>query len=323
MMDLAAPADRSTVSPIRPCSSMAAMTTTAPTDASATHRPIDALYRTQILWRPFNERWSALPCCPAGSEGGSVGDDVNSGAERLETAAHILVVDDDQEICSLLERYLRLQGFRVSVANHGSQMEACLATANIGLVVLDVVLPDVSGLDLCRSLRSRSSIPIILLTALKEDVDRIIGLELGADDYLCKPFNPRELVARIRAILRRVEERGNHHDKAPGHVFRFEGFVAEPETRRVVAADGTEIVLTAAEFSLLMAFLERPGKLLSRNQLLDITQGRDAEPLDRSIDVLVSRLRRKLNGTGRQLLKTQRNGGYQFAARVEFAEPLK
>jgi two-component system OmpR family response regulator len=240
----------------------------------------------------------------------------------LESTANILIVDDDQEICALLERYLRSQGFRASVANDGNEMEARLATTEIDLVVLDVMLPDVSGLDLCRSLRERSCVPIILLTALKEDVDRIIGLELGADDYLCKPFNPRELVARIRAILRRVEERSDH-SKPSGHVFRFEGFVADPETRRVAAADGAEIALTAAEFSLLMAFLERPGKMLSRNQLLEITQGRGAEPFDRSIDVLVSRLRRKLNDTDRQqLLKTQRNGGYQFAARVEYSEPV-
>jgi two-component system, OmpR family, response regulator len=241
----------------------------------------------------------------------------------LDAIAHILVVDDDEEICLLLERYLRAQGFRVSVANHGNEMEACLAAASINLVVLDVMLPDVSGLDLCRSLRARSCIPIILLTALKEDVDRIIGLELGADDYLCKPFNPRELVARIRAILRRVEERTSF-GKPSRHVFRFEGFVADPETRRVLAANGSEIALTAAEFSLLMAFLERPGKMLSRNQLLDITQGRGADPFDRSIDVLVSRLRRKLNDADKQqLLKTQRNGGYQFAARVEYAEPIE
>lgn len=241
----------------------------------------------------------------------------------METTAHILVVDDDQEICALLDRYLGSQGFRVSVARDGNAMEACMAAASISLVVLDVMLPDVSGLDLCRSLRSRSTIPIILLTALKEDVDRIIGLELGADDYLCKPFNPRELVARIRAILRRVDERGGQ-GQAPGQVFRFEGFVADPETRSVVAPDGSDVALTAAEFSLLMAFLERPGRMLSRNQLLDITQGRDADPFDRSIDVLVSRLRRKLNDADKQqLLKTQRNGGYQFAARVEYAEPLK
>ncbi|WP_245296798.1 MULTISPECIES: response regulator transcription factor [Rhodomicrobium] len=240
----------------------------------------------------------------------------------METVAHILVVDDDEEICALLERYLGFQGFRVSIANDGNAMDACLATDNVSLVVLDVMLPDVSGLDLCRALRGRSCIPIILLTALKEDVDRIIGLELGADDYLCKPFNPRELVARIRAILRRAEE-CREHTKPSGRVFRFEGFVADPETRRVVAADGTEIGLTAAEFSLLVAFLERPGKMLSRDQLLDITQGRDAEPFDRSIDVLVSRLRRKLSAADRQLLKTQRNGGYQFAAHVDCEEAAK
>ena len=241
----------------------------------------------------------------------------------MDTVTHILVVDDDQEICSLLERYLHAQSFRVTVANDGSEMETCLAAADISLVVLDVMLPDISGLDLCRALRNRSCIPIILLTALKEEVDRIIGLELGADDYLCKPFNPRELVARIRAILRRVDE-GGTCGKPSGQVFRFEGFVADPETRRVYGADGTEIALTAAEFSLLMAFLKRPGKMLSRNQLLDITRGRDAEPFDRSIDVLVSRLRRKLNDADRQkLLKTQRNGGYQFAARVEYAELVK
>lgn len=240
----------------------------------------------------------------------------------MKTAAHILVVDDDREICSLLERYFRAQGFRVSIAQDSNAMEACLAKSQVSLIVLDVMLPEVSGLDICRSLRDRSSIPIILLTALKEDVDRIIGLELGADDYLCKPFNPRELVARIRAILRRVEE-SNNRGRPSGHVFRFEGFVADPETRRVVAPDGSEIALTAAEFRLLLAFLERPGKMLSRNQLLDITQGRDAEPFDRSIDVLVSRLRRKFNDTQKQkLLKTQRNGGYQFAARVEYAEPI-
>jgi two-component system, OmpR family, response regulator len=241
----------------------------------------------------------------------------------LARAGHILVVDDDQEICSLLEIYLRSQGFQVSVANNGTEMEACLAAADIDIVVLDVMLPEVSGLDLCRSLRNRSSVPIIFLTALKEDVDRIIGLELGADDYLCKPFNPRELVARVRAILRRVEERDNH-DKPPRHVLHFEGFIVDPETRCVVSQDGTEIALTGAEFNLLLAFLERPGKMLSRNQLLDITRGRDAGPFDRSIDVLVSRLRRKLTNTsGRQLLRTHRNGGYQLAARVEYADALK
>jgi two-component system OmpR family response regulator len=238
----------------------------------------------------------------------------------VEAGAHILVVDDDKEIRTLLGRYLLSQGFRVSTAADGHAMEETLATAKIDLVVLDVMLPDVSGLDLCRSLRGRTALPIILLTALKEDVDRIIGLELGADDYLGKPFNPRELVARIRAVLRRVSE-----PEAPSQpafrIFRFAGFTANPASRRVVTGGGEDIQLTAAEFDLLLAFLERPGRMLSRNQLLDITQGRDAPPFDRSIDVLVSRLRRKLGEKSDvPLLKTQRNGGYQLIVPVEAAE---
>jgi DNA-binding response OmpR family regulator len=150
-------------------------------------------------------------------------------------------------------------------------------------------------------------------------VDRIIGLEIGADDYLGKPFNPRELVARIRAVLRRAPER-----EAPvttGHIFRFADFIADRESRTVRTAIGDEVPLTAAEFELLLAFLERPGRMLSRDQLLDITQGREAGPFDRSIDVLVSRLRRKLGDAGAfQMFKTQRNGGYQFAVKVETVE---
>lgn len=239
----------------------------------------------------------------------------------MENGAHILVVDDDKEIRTLLERYLVGQGFRVSTAGNGRIMEERLVTAKIDLVVLDVMLPDASGLDLCRSIRDRSTLPIILLTALKEDVDRIIGLEIGADDYLGKPFNPRELVARIRAVLRRVAER-----EAPPptttRLFRFADFTADPAARRVTAPSGEEVPLTAAEFELLVAFLERPGRMLSRNQLLDITQGRDAGPFDRSIDVLVSRLRRKLGeASDTPILKTQRNGGYQLAVRVEMTEP--
>jgi two-component system OmpR family response regulator len=237
--------------------------------------------------------------------------------------AHILAVDDDEEIRALLGRYLRSQGFRVTLASDGLSMEECLAAASFDLIVLDVILPGTPGLDLCRKLRERSKIPIILLTALKEDVDRIVGLELGADDYLCKPFNPRELVARIRAVLRR-----SGPESAPAapkeQAFRFAGYVASAGTRSVTAADGSEIPLTSAEFDLLLAFLERPGRVLSRNQLLDITQGREAAPFDRSIDVLMSRLRRKL-GDARtcQIFKTQRNGGYQFVARIEVTEPGK
>ncbi|QRG08092.1 response regulator transcription factor [Xanthobacter dioxanivorans] len=234
----------------------------------------------------------------------------------MEAGAHILVVDDDLEIRRLLGRYLAAQGFRVTTAGDGREMQEKLATQRIDLVVLDLMLPDASGLDLCRGLQAGPRTPVILLTALKEDVDRIIGLEIGADDYLGKPFNPRELVARIRAVLRRSGP--PEATPADTRAYRFARFRAEPELRRVTDEAGSEIPLTGAEFDLLMAFLERPGRILSRDQLLDITKGREAGPFDRSVDVLVSRLRRKLGDQGTfQILKTLRNGGYQLAVRVE------
>ncbi|BCP51387.1 DNA-binding response regulator [Kaistia sp. 32K] len=230
---------------------------------------------------------------------------------------HILVVDDDLEIRKLLGRYLDGQGLRVTLAADKRELEEKLETQQIDLIVLDVMLPDGSGLDICRQLRDRRpQVPVILLTALKEDVDRIIGLEIGADDYLGKPFNPRELLARIRAVLRRTGDLS----EAPAAIsrYRFAGFVASPETRALADPEGADIVLTGAEFDLLRVFLDRPGRVLSREQLLDLTQGREADPLDRSIDVLMSRLRRKLGDDGKfQIFKTVRNGGYQLAVKVE------
>lgn len=232
----------------------------------------------------------------------------------------ILVVDDDLEIRKLLGRYIQEQGFRVQLASKCAEVRERITTNQIDLIVLDVMLPDGSGLDLCRDLRSkRSNIPIILLTALKEDVDRIIGLEIGADDYLGKPFNPRELVARIRAVLRR----GRDDRSAPSRSGRylFEGFTADPFARSVIDPEGGEIELTGAEFDLLLIFLDRPGRVLSRDQLLDLTRGRDGDVLDRSIDVLVSRLRRKLSdGGATHIFKTVRNGGYQLVVKVERQE---
>ena len=230
----------------------------------------------------------------------------------------ILVVDDDEEIRRLLGRYLQTQGYRVALAASLKELRERLAGGRPDLVVLDVMLPDGSGVDFCRDLRATSSIPVILLTALKEDVDRIIGLEIGADDYVGKPFNPRELVARIRAVLRRTGEQTPAPAAASGRAYRFAGFLAEIDARRVTDDNSEEIGLTAAEFDLLIAFLERPGRVLSREQLLDITQGRSLGAFDRSIDVLVSRVRRKLGDAGSfQILKTLRNGGYQLTARVE------
>lgn len=235
-------------------------------------------------------------------------------------APQILVVDDDPEIRKLLARYVEGQGFRVLLAGSCSEMRERLATHKVDLVVLDVMLPDGSGLDLCRQLRGeRNAVPIILLTALKEDVDRIIGLEIGADDYLGKPFNPRELVARIRAVLRRQQE--PHSNEGLARIYRFEGFEVDPALRRVSNAESQEIELTGAEFDLLHVFLDRPGRVLSRDQLLDLTRGRDGDVFDRSIDVLMSRLRRKFGEAGSgQIFKTVRNGGYQLAAKVEVEE---
>ena len=226
----------------------------------------------------------------------------------------ILVVDDDGEIRKLLARYLREQGFRILVASTCAEVRERIVTNRIDLIVLDVLLPDGSGLDLCRDLRAaQTTVPIILLTALKEDVDRIIGLEFGADDYLGKPFNPRELAARIRAVLRR----GGSAENGTSEVnrYRFDGFELDAARRSVTAPNGDDVSLTGAEFDLLLLFLERPGRVLSRDQLLDLTRGGGAEVLDRSIDVLISRLRRKLSiGGPEQIFKTVRNGGYQLAA---------
>lgn len=232
----------------------------------------------------------------------------------------ILVVDDDPEIRKLLARYVLDQGFRVQLASKCAEVRDRIVTNQIDLIVLDVMLPDGSGLDLCRDLRAaKTYIPIILLTALKEDIDRIIGLEIGADDYLGKPFNPRELVARIRAVLRRG--RDERSANAEANLYVFEGFTVDPATRSVTDPAGAGIDLTGAEFDLLMAFLDRPGRVLSRDQLLDLTRGRDGDVLDRSIDVLVSRLRRKLSdGVAAPLFKTVRNGGYQLAAKVVLAD---
>jgi len=232
----------------------------------------------------------------------------------------ILVVDDHPNLLRMLRRGLTLAGYAVRAAEDGETAMRMLVEEDPDLLVLDVMLPDGSGLDICRGLRDRKPhIPIILLTALKEDVDRIIGLELGADDYIGKPFNPRELSARIRAVLRRAAPEEFAVPRA--RIYRFASYTLEPDIRKVTDAEGAPVDLTGAEFDLLQVFLDRPGRLLSRDQLLDLTQGREREPLDRSVDVLMSRLRRKFGDTGDgPLFKTVRNGGYQLTARVEAVE---
>jgi two-component system OmpR family response regulator len=235
----------------------------------------------------------------------------------MERADHVLVVDDDAEIRKLLGEYLQRNGFRVSLATDGKEMRRVLEAGRPDLVVLDLMLPGESGLALCRDLRAGSNLPVIMLTARAEEVDRIVGLEMGADDYLAKPFSPRELLARIRSILRRT--RSLPPTRGGTHRLRFAGWTLDLAGRQLVAPDGVVVALSGAEFRLLSAFVEHPNRVLDRNQLMDLTVGRDGTPFDRSIDVQVSRLRVRLRDDAREprLIKTVRSEGYVLAAIVE------
>jgi two-component system OmpR family response regulator len=230
---------------------------------------------------------------------------------------HILLVEDDQEISKLVARYLRANDCRVSISADGCQMDCALETNRIDLIVLDLMLPGEDGLSLCRRLRMNSSVPIVMLTAKGEEVDRIVGLEMGADDYLSKPFNPRELLARIRAVLRRAAQ--NDHPSTRTRVLTFLGWRLDGALRELRDPKGARVAVTDAEFDLLQALCERPGRVLSRDQLLDLTQGRAAAPFERSVDVLVSRLRRKIESDPHHpaIIKTVRSGGYLFTPTVE------
>jgi len=236
----------------------------------------------------------------------------------MDREFHILVVDDDREIRDLLARFLKKHGCRVTAAADGREMQAALTDRRIDLVVLDLMLPGEDGLTLCRRIRGRSDLPIIMLTAMGEDIDRIIGLEVGADDYLAKPFNPRELLARIRAVLRRA---GARPEGAPddGGELAFAGWRLTRTRRALTGPDGAPVELTSGEFDLLQALVERPRRVLSREQLLDLTQGREAGPFDRSVDVLISRIRRKIEADPAKptIIKTVRGGGYMLAQPVE------
>jgi two-component system, OmpR family, response regulator len=237
----------------------------------------------------------------------------------MEQTPHILVVDDDREIRDLLARFLERQQMRVSTARDGREARRAWTAGHYHLVVLDLMLPGESGFDLARWMRGQSDIPIVMLTAMGEETDRIIGLELGADDYLAKPFNPCELLARIRAVLRRAGDQAGRRSDPVGRSLRFAGWVLEPARRRLLNPDGVEVALTGGEYDLLLALLERPNRVLTRDMLLDLLRGRQAGPFDRAIDVAISRLRRKLEDDGRngQLIKTVRGGGYVLAATVE------
>ncbi len=238
----------------------------------------------------------------------------------MDAQPHILVVDDDREIRELLSRFLEKQGMRVSAARDAREARRLWPLGRYHIVVLDLMMPGESGLDFARWLRSQSNVPILMLTAMAEETDRIVGLELGADDYVQKPFNPRELLARIRAILRRTNGEGPALE-ADARPIQFAGWTLEPSRRRLLNPDGAEVPLTGGEYELLAALVERPNRILTRDMLMDLLRGRQAGPFDRAIDVAVSRLRRKLEDDGRNpnLIKTVRGGGYVLSTTVERA----
>jgi len=231
----------------------------------------------------------------------------------------ILIVDDDEDIRKLLEEYLRKNGFDAHAVADGPAMREALAAKPASLVVLDLMLPGEDGLSLCRQLRARSQVPVLMLTAKGDPVDRIIGLEMGADDYLAKPFDPRELVARIRSILRRAKALPADTEINVPESFSFSGWRLDTRERNLRAPDGVVVPLSGAEYRLLLIFLQNPNAVVSRDQLSNFTFGHDADPLDRTIDMQVSRLRERLRDEAREpaIIKTVRGKGYVLAVRVE------
>jgi two-component system OmpR family response regulator len=231
----------------------------------------------------------------------------------------ILVVDDDVEIRGLLSEYLTKSGFRVRAVKDGREMWDALEQAPTDLIVLDLMLPGTDGLELCRTLRASSDTPIIMLTAKGEETDRIVGLEIGADDYLAKPFNPRELLARIKVVLRRVRSLPQNLKPEDVSKIRFAEWLLDVNARHLISPLGVVTSLSGAEYRLLRIFLNHPNRVLSRDQLMEFMQGRDSEPFDRGIDVQVSRLRRRLGEDAKEpiLIKTVRSEGYVLATNVE------
>jgi two-component system OmpR family response regulator len=235
------------------------------------------------------------------------------------TSLRVAILDDDEDVRELLQRYLQQNGFETHGAVDAAGLFRILEEHDIDLVVLDLMMPGEDGFQVCRRLRASSKIPIIMLTARKDDVDRIVGLEMGADDYVTKPFNPRELVARIRAVMWRVHA-GAAPEGSSAHKlqYRFDNWNLNTATRTLRDTAGNEVELSGGEFALLMVFLHNSGRVLNRDQLFDLTRGRSSTPLDRSIDIQVSRLRRKIEpGDGPpRLLKTVRGAGYVFTPKV-------
>jgi len=236
----------------------------------------------------------------------------------MSVTGRILIVDDDAEIRTLLARYLKENGFEVSSAQDGREMRDHLANTHIDLVILDVMLPGLSGFDLCREIRSTSHIPVMMLTARGEETDRVVGLELGADDYVQKPFSPRELTARIRAVLRRANQGSAPIQNSPSSTaYNFEGWRIELGPRQVISPNGKVLELSSGEYDVLLALAEHPRQVLSRDRMLDLARHRLPGTFDRSMDVQISRLRRKLSQAGGGgLITTIRGVGYMLTAQV-------
>lgn len=242
-----------------------------------------------------------------------------SGGSSIGHEGHILVVDDDAQICQLAGKFLREHGYRVTTARDGREMGQALASVAIDLVILDIMLPGSNGLELCKDIRTRSSLPVIMLTARGSETDRIIGLELGADDYVAKPFNPRELLARINAVLRRARAHLDAPQAGNSHALRFDGWSLDTRRRELTNPDGVVIDLSTGEYDLLLTFLEAPQRVLTRDQLMDAAKHRMPTGFDRAIDIQVSRLRKKIDASeeGQIMIKTIRGTGYMFVPAVE------
>jgi len=236
----------------------------------------------------------------------------------MNTSKHVLVVDDHVDIRQLLSKFLQQHGLRVSTADGGEGMKQVMRTSAIDLVVLDIMMPGEDGLSLCQHLQSTCQTPVIMLTAVAQETDRIVGLEMGADDYLTKPFSPRELLARIKAVLRRTQSLPRQQQSSDSQKIGFAHWILDVARRELIAQDGVGVPLSTAEFELLTALLNHPKIVLSRDQLLDLTQGRAATVFDRSIDNQVSRLRRKIESdpTNPSLIKTVWGGGYMLTVSV-------
>lgn len=243
----------------------------------------------------------------------------------MAESAHILVVEDDAFVQKALRLYLEGEGYRISTCDNGADMHALMAKEPADLAIMDLKLPDDDGFDLTKQLREKYAVGIIILTSKDDAIDRVVGLEIGADDYVTKPWDERELLARIRSVLRRVTERRSGGSKgidAEQRQVSFNGWILNLESRELKNPEGSKIELTSGEFSLLNEFIEKAGRVLSRDHLLSAIYSRDWEPFDRSIDVLVTRLRRKIEADSRhpEIIKTVRGTGYMFAAAIKRAD---